>query len=198
MLGHFSMLWAKFGSILGDLMGSNIGPQYNKIVNHFLLGLPTLPLRKVKSTYHRSWEDGFEGLCHGGGGHCWTGHLRTLFLRGGSSEASLWVDMSQLSALQLGGFIQAHKAPVRAFNAPGSGCSRVQARRLCGPPRMGCALCRSLYGVRGLVKFAVSCGSGASKATPVRVSTGAPLGRQSMVWIYGPWSFRGRRRRQEV
>ena len=54
MLGHFSMLWAKFGSILGDLMGSNIGPQYNKIVNHFLLGLPTLPLRKVKSTYHRS------------------------------------------------------------------------------------------------------------------------------------------------
>ena len=59
---------------------------------------------------------------------------------------------------------------------------------------MGCALCRSLYGVRGLVKFAVaisiSCGSGASKATPVRVSTGAPLGRQSMVWIYGPWSLR--------
>ena len=124
-------------------------------------------------------------------GHCHARHALLACTTTGQASAFASFDFGCVRA-----------AHFRAFNAPGSDCSWVQARRLCGPPRMGCALCRSLYGVRGLVKFAVAIYLflvvvGQAKPHPVRVSTGAPLGRQSMVWIYGPWSFQGRRRRQD-
>ena len=63
--GHLRPWWANvgpFGYVVGQVrvhldvfFCSNIGPQHNKIVNRFLLGLPTLPLRKVKYYTESGW-----------------------------------------------------------------------------------------------------------------------------------------------